>query len=79
MTGVMEEQNGTSVQIGIPTSGRIPDGATVERQVDNSFDKSDHLVFNVNSNDFSTGAITEKINEVFGEGTAFAMDGFRSR
>ena len=50
VTGVMEEQNGTSVQIGIPTSGRVPDGATVERQVDNSFDKSDHLMFNVNSN-----------------------------
>jgi len=76
VTGVMEEQNGTSIQIGIPTSGRIPDGATVERQVDNSFDKSDHLIFNVNGNDFSTtAAITEKINEVFGEGTAFAMDG----
>ena len=76
VTGVMEEQNGTSIQIGIPTSGRVPDGATVERQVDNSFDKSDHLIFNVNSNDFSTtAAITEKINEVFGEGTAFAMDG----
>ena len=76
VTGVMEEQNGTSIQIGIPTSGRIPDGATVERQVDNSFDKSDHLIFNVNSNDFSTtAAITDKINEVFGEGTAFAMDG----
>tara|TARA_Y100000589_G_scaffold111149_1_gene105628 strand:+ start:368 stop:1513 length:1146 start_codon:yes stop_codon:yes gene_type:complete len=76
VTGVMEEQNGTSIQIGIPTSGRIPDGATVERQVDNSFDKSDHLIFNVNSNDFSTtAAITEKINEVFGAGTAFAMDG----
>jgi flagellar P-ring protein precursor FlgI len=72
----MEEQNGTSVQIGIPTSGRVPDGATVERQVDNSFDKSDHLMFNVNSNDFSTtAAITEKINDVFGEGTAFAIDG----
>ena len=76
VTGIMEEQNGTSIQIGIPTSGRIPDGATVERQVDNSFDKSDHLIFNVNSNDFSTtAAITEKINEVFGEGTAFALDG----
>lgn len=76
VTGVMEEQNGTSIQIGIPTSGRIPDGATVERQVDNSFDKSDHLIFNVNANDFSTtAAITEKINEVFGDGTAFALDG----
>ena len=68
VTGVMEEQNGTAVQIGIPTSGRVPDGATVERQVDNSFDKSEHLVFNVNSNDFSTtSAITEKINEVWDE------------
>lgn len=76
VTGIMEEQNGTSIQIGIPTSGRIPDGATVERQVDNSFDKSDHLIFNVNTSDFSTtAAITKKINEVFGEGTAFALDG----
>ena len=46
--------------------------------MDNSFDKSDHLIFNVNSNDFSTtAAITEKINEVFGEGTA--CDGTASR
>ena len=32
VTGITEEQNGTSVQIGIPTSGRVPDGATVERR-----------------------------------------------
>ena len=76
VTGVLEEQNGTSIQIGIPTSGRIPDGATVEREVANAFDKSDHIVFNVNENDFSTtAAITEKINEVFGENVAFAIDG----
>ena len=76
VTGITEEQNGTSVQIGIPTSGRVPDGATVERQVDTAFDKSDTLIFNVNSNDFSTtSAITKKINEVFGDGTAFALDG----
>ena len=76
VTGVLEEQNGTSIQIGIPTSGRIPDGATVEREVANAFDKSEHIVFNVNENDFSTtAAITEKINEVFGENVAFAIDG----
>jgi flagellar P-ring protein precursor FlgI len=76
VTGVSEEQNGTSIQIGIPTSGRIPDGATVEREVANAFDKSEHIVFNVNENDFSTtAAITEKINEVFGENVAFAIDG----
>ena len=76
VTGVQEEQNGTSVQIGIPTSGRIPGGATVERQVDTSFDKSDYIVFNVNTNDFSTtAAITEAVNDTFGEGTAFALDG----
>lgn len=76
VTGISEEQNGTSIQIGIPTSGRIPDGATVEREVANAFDKSDHIVFNVNSNDFTTtAAITEKINEVFGDGVAYAIDG----
>jgi flagellar P-ring protein precursor FlgI len=76
VTGISEEQNGTSIQIGIPTSGRIPDGATVEREVANAFDTSEHIVFNVNENDFTTtAAITDKINEVFGDGVAFAIDG----
>ena len=43
---------------------------------DTSFDKSDYIVFNVNTNDFSTtAAITEAVNDTFGEGTAFALDG----
>ena len=80
VTGVQEEQNGTSVQIGIPTSGRIPGGATVERQVDTSFDKSDYIVFNVNTNDFSTtAAITEAVNDTFGEGSVCAGWSFTCR
>ena len=33
LTGVSVDQAGSSVQIGVPTSGRIPNGATVERMV----------------------------------------------
>ena len=34
VTGISEDAGGTSVTIGVPTSGRIPNGATVERLVE---------------------------------------------
>ena len=76
ITGVSVEAAGSSVQIGVPTSGRIPSGATVERMVPTPFDTSEHIVLNVKESDFSTTmAITEAINTAFGMGTAKALDG----
>ena len=76
ITGVSVEAAGSSVQIGVPTSGRIPNGATVERMVPTPFDTSEHIVLNVKESDFSTAmAITEAINVAFGLGTAKALDG----
>ncbi|HCY04127.1 MAG TPA: flagellar biosynthesis protein FlgI [Gammaproteobacteria bacterium] len=76
VSGVDVNAAGTSIKIGVPTSGRIPGGAIVEREVETPFQTSDYLVFNTQQTDFTTvSAITDAINENFGAGTAMAMDG----
>ena len=67
---------GSKVVIGVPTSARIPQGATVERIVDNPFDKADRVILNVRDSDFTTTtAIVNVINSRFGADEARAMDG----
>ena len=76
VTGIGAEAAGSSVSIGVPTAGRIPGGALVERAVDTPFGYADNLVLNVGSPDFATAAaIVDGINREFGEGTARAIDG----
>jgi flagellar P-ring protein precursor FlgI len=76
VSGVDVNAAGSSIKIGVPTSGRIPGGAIVEREVETPFQTSDYLVFNTQQTDFTTvAAITDAINENFGAGTAMAMDG----
>lgn len=75
-TGIDANAAGSKVAIGVPTSARIPNGATVERIVDNSFDKSEFVVMNVREQDFTTTrAIVDAVNKTFGAGTANALDG----
>ena len=67
---------GPKVVIGVPTAARIPQGATVERVVENPFDKADRVVLNVRDSDFTTTtAIVNVINSRFGADVARAMDG----
>ena len=67
---------GSKVVIGVPTAARIPQGATVERIVDNPFDKAERVVLNVRDSDFTTTtAIVNAINNRFGADVARAMDG----
>ena len=74
-TGVEVNAAGDEITIGVPTSGRIPNGATVERMVESPFNRSQHIVLNVSTGDFTTSKeIVDKINAVFGEGTAAAID-----
>ncbi len=76
VSGVDVNTAGSSIKIGVPTSGRIPGGAIVEREVETPFQTSDYLVFNTQQTDFTTvSAITDAINENFGPGTAMALDG----
>ncbi|MAJ80930.1 MAG: flagellar biosynthesis protein FlgI [Porticoccaceae bacterium] len=76
VTGLTADAAGASVQIGVPTSARIPNGALVERMVPNPFEDSDHIVLNIRESDFSTSnAISAAINENFGSGVASPIDG----
>jgi len=75
-TGVEVNAAGDEITIGVPTSGRIPNGASVERMVESPFNRSEHIVLNVRAGDFTTAkAIVDKVNSVFGDGTANAIDG----
>lgn len=75
-TGIDASAAGSKVAIGVPTAGRIPSGAIVERMVETPFEKSEHLVLNLRDNDFSTSsAIVAAINSKFGGDVAQALDG----
>ena len=75
-TGIDAAAAGSKVSIGVPTAARIPAGATVERVVDNPFDKADRIVLNVRESDFTTtNAIVSAINGRFGPDVARALDG----
>ena len=75
-TDVESSAAGSKVSIGVPTSGRIPNGGTVERIVDNPFETSEYVVMNVREADFTTTtAIVNAINKNFGDATARAIDG----
>ena len=75
-TGIDAQAAGSKVAIGVPTAARIPSGATVERIVDNPFDKADRIVLNVRESDFTTAnAIVNAINSRFGNDVARALDG----
>ena len=71
----VEGADGSSVSVNIPTVGRIPRGATVEKMVESPFIRSNNLVLNLNQGDFSTAnIISEKINEIFGPDVAIPLD-----
>jgi flagellar P-ring protein precursor FlgI len=75
-TGVDAGAAGSKVSTGVTTAARIPSGATVERMVDNPFDKSERVVLNVRESDFTTTtAIVNAINQKFGADVARAIDG----
>lgn len=72
----VEAKDGSKVSVNIPTVGRIPGGASVERIVANPFETMPAMMINLNNADFSTATrLVKAINKVMGEGTASAMDG----
>ena len=70
-----EGTDGSKVTINIPSSGRVPGGATVERGVTSPFGKDAMLTLNLKSGDFTTvQRVTDAINKAIGEGAAFPID-----
>jgi len=70
-----EGADGSKVVVNIPSSGRIPEGATVERIVDTGFDSTPFLTFNLARADFTTAQrVADAINLRLGGGRARAID-----
>jgi flagellar P-ring protein FlgI len=67
--------DGSSITINVPSVGRVPNGAMVERSVANSFAKGKYIILNLHRADFTTAhRLADTINETMGLGTAQAVD-----
>lgn len=72
--------DGNSITVNIPTVGRIPNGATVERAAPTSFGDAGSVILNLHRGDFTTAKhITDAINAAVGEGTAKPIDAMSVR
>jgi flagellar P-ring protein precursor FlgI len=68
-------KDGSKISVNVPSSGRIPNGASVEKEVPTKFAADSHLVLNLNTPDFTTAArLAAGINKMLGAGTADALD-----
>jgi flagellar P-ring protein precursor FlgI len=71
----VEGADGSSLSINIPSVGRIPNGASIEREVANPFASGDHIVLHLKRSDFTTAKrLADTINRVLGPNNAFAQD-----
>jgi len=67
--------DGSKVTVNVPSVGRIPNGAMVEREVLSSFGSGNTITFNLHMPDFTTVKnVVEAINKTVGEDTAYAID-----
>ncbi len=67
--------DGSSITINIPSVGRIPNGASVERMVANPFNRNNFLVLNLHRSDFTTARrVVDSINQAIGPNAAKAID-----
>ncbi|WP_166263726.1 flagellar basal body P-ring protein FlgI [Marinobacter caseinilyticus] len=67
--------DGSKITVNVPSVGRIPNGATIEREVISPFAQGDTITFNLLRPDFTTARrVVEVINETLGAGMAYAHD-----
>jgi flagellar P-ring protein FlgI len=67
--------DGSRITVNIPSVGRIPNGATIEREVNSVFAQGDTITFNLLRPDFTTARrVVEAINGNLGPDMAYAHD-----
>lgn len=70
-----EGRDGSKITVNVPSAGRIPNGATVERPVPSGFDQGNSITLDLKRSDFTTAKrVVDKINETLGAGVASAVD-----
>jgi flagellar P-ring protein precursor FlgI len=73
-------KDGSRIAVNVPSAGRVPNGATVERAVPTGFDATPFVLLNLHTPDFTTASrLVEGINKLLGDATAQAMDGVSVR
>ena len=76
VSGLGAEGDGSRVTVNIPSTGRIPNGAMVERGVPDGFHNGSSILLNLHTADFTTAhRLAEEINKSFGNATSRALDG----
>jgi flagellar P-ring protein precursor FlgI len=64
----VEGTDGSKLTVNVPSSGRIPNGATVERAVPSQLAQGDSVTFNLNDPDFTTATrLVASVNRGMGE------------
>jgi flagellar P-ring protein precursor FlgI len=67
--------DGSRISVNVPSVGRIPNGATVERTLPSRFAESAELILNLNQADFTTASrVVQALEREFGAGAARALD-----
>ena len=67
--------DGSQITVNVPSVGRIPNGAMVERNVPTDFGTKPTITLNLHLADFTTASrLAARINAECGEGTAKALD-----
>lgn len=70
-----QSKDGSSITVNIPSVGRIPNGAMIERTLNTPFGTDTALVLNLHRPDFTTATrVAEAINKLFGPGSAQSID-----
>ena len=70
-----EGRDGSRISVNIPSVGRIPNGATVERAVPDAFTGGDMITLNLHDADFTTvSRMVAALDQSFGSGSARAVD-----
>ncbi len=72
--------SGSSIKSNVTTSGRIPSGALVEREIPMPYAQDDVITLALKQGDFVTAQrIADAVNKLLGNGTAMALDGVTVR
>ncbi|EGR3113509.1 flagellar basal body P-ring protein FlgI [Vibrio parahaemolyticus] len=70
-----EGKSGSKVEVNTPTAGRVPNGATLEREIKTDFNRRDEITLNLRKPSFTTAKnIAREINNTFGPNVAVAIN-----
>ncbi len=68
-------RDGSKITVNVPSVGRIPGGALVERTVDSNFGNNGRIIFNLHAADFTTAKrMALSINDMLGPNVAEPLD-----